>query len=289
MATPVTASSTVTGPVNSQSWRLSWLLVSHYDMTRVRIDCHGEVTTVAGKPGVEGTADGAARAEARFCRPWSLALHPESGCLYVGERTGQTNARVRCLDLAARTVLSLPDSDGLGHCGLAAGADGELLLCDGARGEVLALAADGQIYVAVDAPAGGGGPVLPGARAIGAAAQGLDRDIYVPDAAAHCIFAVHFGGSGGAAVGGGGNIYGTPSASAPAEVRPSAYPTKAAPSPPAKTSTLPAEPPPAKMATPTAPSLAKKSFSPPARPLPPRPSAPPTPPAAAGSWQQFRD
>jgi hypothetical protein len=189
------------------SFRFQWasgqylLLTGCRPPTPYRIDKHGEVATVAGRAGAEGNADGPAR-DARFCRPWSLALHPATSCLFIAEHTGRADGPVRCLDLTAGTVLSLPGSAGLGHCGISyGGADGrgELLLCDGARNCVYALAADGEIYVVADGGAGPGcgqarGPGLPRARAIVAAAQAPDHTLYIPDAEAHCVFAVRFPG-----------------------------------------------------------------------------------------------
>jgi hypothetical protein len=189
------------------SFRFQWasgqylLLTGCRPPTPYRIDKHGEVATVAGRAGAEGNADGPAR-DARFCRPWSLALHPSTSCLFIAEHTGRADGPVRCLDLTAGTVLSLPGSAGLGHCGISyGGADGrgELLLCDGARNCVYALAADGEIYVVADGGAGPGcgqarGPGLPRARAIVAAAQAPDHTLYIPDAEAHCVFAVRFPG-----------------------------------------------------------------------------------------------
>jgi hypothetical protein len=206
------------------------------------------VTTVAGKPEVEGGADGAAH-DARFCRPSSLAFHPTTGCLFVAERTGRPGAGIRCLDVAARVVLTLPDSEELGHCALSVAADGDVLLSDGARNQVLALADDGRIYVVIDgndgSAEGGTGVTLPGARSISSATQAADRTMFISDCGGHCVYAVYLRDSSAASLN--------------TEARGGASGMKAS----------------------------AAAAPPPTRPLPPRPSAPPPPPSIGGMWERF--
>lgn len=80
--------------------------IAEYDGQTIRqVDlASGNVTTLAGKQGENGYADGVGT-DAEFYRPWGIAFHASpaapAGLLYV---TDSQNKRIRQLDVATRQV-----------------------------------------------------------------------------------------------------------------------------------------------------------------------------------------
>ena len=104
-----------------------------------KITAGGVVTTIAGEPGVSGSADGTGSA-AHFFAPQAVALNNDQKLLYVADTNNHT---IRQIDLSTFTVTTLA-----GYAGVSGSTDGQ---GDAARfnaPSALAVGSDGTIYVA---------------------------------------------------------------------------------------------------------------------------------------------
>jgi sugar lactone lactonase YvrE len=113
-----------------------------------RISPAGEVTTIAGKPGEQGSADGAAR-DARFCFPSAVAVAAD-GSVIVAD-TGYLNEPIYGLPFCGQTIRKI---DPRGQVSTIAGSPGAVGLTDGPGAAArfsfptgVAIAGDGSIWV----------------------------------------------------------------------------------------------------------------------------------------------
>lgn len=83
---------------------------SNYTIRRVDM-LNGAVTTIAGSPGVSGSADGVGSA-ARFYGPRGLALSPDESYLLVADTLNHTIRRLDLLTYAVTTVAGSPGASG---------------------------------------------------------------------------------------------------------------------------------------------------------------------------------
>jgi sugar lactone lactonase YvrE len=148
----------------------------------------GTVTTVAGRAGLTGNADGAA-SSARFNGPRRLAVTAD-GTIYVAD-TG--NHAVRRITPAGtvETVAALSGSDRMDPIGLAIDAEGNVLVADAWAHVIRKIDRAGRLSIAAGLPGVSGsvdGPV--GSARFNApegVAVGADGAIYVADTANHTI------------------------------------------------------------------------------------------------------
>jgi len=114
-----------------------------------RVSTSGEVTTIAGKPGEFGTADGSGN-DARFCFPAAVAVEPD-GSIVVAD-TGYLHEPIYGVEWCGQTIRRI---DPQGQVSTIAGRAGNVGLEDGGAGVArfsypsgIAVAAGGVIYVA---------------------------------------------------------------------------------------------------------------------------------------------
>lgn len=127
----------------------------------------GQVTTLAGQPGVTGHADGTG-AQAIFCRPFGLGLDPAGANLYITDTCSYT---IRKLNLATDAVTTVAGSgragpdDGpalqaefTGLAGIAVDPHAGpplLYVCDGNRIRVVSLGNPATVYTLAGSPGAG--------------------------------------------------------------------------------------------------------------------------------------
>ena len=143
-----------------------------------RVALDGTVSTIAGSAGQSGNADGSGSA-ARFTEPRGIVLAPD-GDLYVVDAGNQTIRRVTTAGVVSTYAGSGTGGfvDGtpatarfLNPFGIAAAANGDLIVADQANYRVRRVVRSGNAAGAVETLAGSGATVNPGADGIGIAAQ----------------------------------------------------------------------------------------------------------------------
>ncbi len=142
-----------------------------------RIAVDGTVSTLAGSPGLTGSADGTGPA-ARFQSPWSIAMGPD-GDLYVADNQGATIRRVTTAGVVTTYAGTGTAGflDGLptvaqfrSPSGIAVAANGDVIVSDSANHRMRRIVRSGNVAGSVETLAGSGATASPGADGTGAAA-----------------------------------------------------------------------------------------------------------------------
>jgi sugar lactone lactonase YvrE len=137
-----------------------------------KITSAGVVTTLAGQPGISGSADGIGPA-AQFTYPYSIAIDP-AGTIYVTDHDSQTIRRVTATGVVT-TIAGQPgisgSADGIGAAarfngptGIATDAAGNVYVADNGNNTIRKIAPAGVVSTVVGVPgqAGFNGGALPG-------------------------------------------------------------------------------------------------------------------------------
>jgi sugar lactone lactonase YvrE len=139
-------------------------VTDHYNYTIRKITTAGVVTTVAGSPGVTGTADGQG-ANARFDHPRDL-VSDANGNLYVADASNHVIRKITPAGLVS-TVAGSPgvagtaDGNGLnarfnGPYGVALDTSGNLFISDTGNHTIRKMTPDGTVTTLAGAPASAG-------------------------------------------------------------------------------------------------------------------------------------
>lgn len=163
-------------------------VADRYNSTIRKIMADGAVTTIAGRPGLTGAADGAA-ASARFNAPRRIVV-AANGTIYVAD-TG--NHAIRKISPAGvvETVVTSSGSDRMDPIGLAIDADGNVLVADVWSHTIRKVDRGGRLSVLAGLPGVSGTVDGPVGAARFNAPEGVAVDgggaIYVADTANHII------------------------------------------------------------------------------------------------------
>jgi len=162
-------------------------VADRYNALIRKITSDGTVTTVAGRSGLTGNADGAA-SSARFNGPRRLAVAAD-GTIYVAD-TGNHAVR-RIVPAGTVETLAVSGSDRMDPLGIAIDAEGNVLVADAWAHVIRKIDRAGRLSIAAGLPGVSGsvdGPV--GSARFNApegVAVGADGAIYVADTANHTI------------------------------------------------------------------------------------------------------
>jgi sugar lactone lactonase YvrE len=163
-------------------------ICDRYTSTIRKMTADHTVTTIAGRPGLTGRADGAALS-ARFNAPRRIAVAPD-GAIYIAD-TGNHAVRRITAGGSVETIAASSESDRMDPVGLAIDAEGNVLVADAWTHVVRKIDRAGRLTIVAGLPGVSGSVDGPVGSARFNAPEGVaidsDGALYVADTANHTI------------------------------------------------------------------------------------------------------
>ncbi|HXH38012.1 MAG TPA: hypothetical protein VNN08_05260 [Thermoanaerobaculia bacterium] len=163
-------------------------VADRYNAVIRKITPDGTVTTIAGRSGLTGAADGAS-ASARFNGPRRVAI-TAGGTIYVADTGNHAVRRIAPAGMVT-TVATSSESDRMDPIGLAIDADGDVLVADSWSHVIRKIDHEGRLSIAAGLPGVSGSIDGPVGSARFNAPEGVavasDGAVYVADTANHTI------------------------------------------------------------------------------------------------------